>query len=170
MRVIGPRVVLRQWTTRTWGFQRDECRRSRDGILPEEAFTGGIAGVFHRLKNGIEERGWGLWGVEINGQLAGFTGLARPAFEAHFTPRTEIGWRFRPQFWGQGYATEAARLALLYAFSTLQLEEVVSFTASGNFRSVNVMRRLGMKHDPKDDFDIRSLQTVIHCNITCSTD
>ena len=79
--------------------------------------------------------------------------MASPAYEAHFTPCTEIGWRFLPQFWGQGYATEAARLALLFAFATLHLEEVVSFTARVNRRSVKVMQRLGMVRDPEGDFD-----------------
>jgi RimJ/RimL family protein N-acetyltransferase len=117
-------------------------------LSPEESRE-----FFARLKNGIEERGWGLWAAEINGELAGLTGLARPTFEARFTPCTEIGWRFQAKFWGQGYATEAARLALLFAFSTLQLEEVVSFTAQVNLRSVKVMQRLGMVHDPEEDFD-----------------
>jgi RimJ/RimL family protein N-acetyltransferase len=117
-------------------------------LSPEESRE-----FFVRLRTGIEERGWGLWAVEINGECAGLTGLARPAFEARFTPCTEIGWRFRPKFWGQGYASEAARLALLFAFSTLRLEEVVSFTARINLRSVNVMQRLGMVHDFEEDFD-----------------
>ena len=65
----------------------------------------------------------------------------------------EIGWRFRSKFWGQGYATEAARLALIFAFSSLRLEEVVSFTARVNLRSVSVMQRLGMGHDFEEDFD-----------------
>ena len=79
--------------------------------------------------------------------------MANPRFESHFAPCTEIGWRFRPEFWGKGYATEAARLALRYAFSTLRLPEVVSFTAEANLRSVRVMQHLGMTHDPKENFD-----------------
>ena len=105
------------------------------------------------LKRGIQKRGWGLWAVEINGETAGFAGLAQPAFEAHFTPCTEIGWRFRPKFWGQGYATEAARLALLFAFSVLHLEQVVSFTAKVNVRSVRVTQRLGMLYNSEEEFD-----------------
>jgi RimJ/RimL family protein N-acetyltransferase len=42
---------------------------------------------------------------------------------------------------------------LLFAFFTLRLEEVVSFTAGVNLRSVKVMQRLGMMHDPQEDFD-----------------
>ena len=108
--------------------------------------------AFERLKNGIEERGWGLWAVDINGEFAGFTGLAEPTFQAPFTPCVEIGWRFHRQFWGQGYALEAARLALRFGFANLRLQEIVSFTARINKRSQGLMQRLGMTASPKDDF------------------
>jgi RimJ/RimL family protein N-acetyltransferase len=38
-----------------------------------------------RLRAGIDQRGWGLWAVEVDGAFAGFTGLAEPSFSAHFT-------------------------------------------------------------------------------------
>jgi RimJ/RimL family protein N-acetyltransferase len=53
--------------------------------------------------------------------------------------------------WGRGYATEAARLALLYGFETLALAEIVSCTSVTNPRSRAVMERLGMRRDPADD-------------------
>jgi ribosomal-protein-alanine N-acetyltransferase len=105
----------------------------------------------------------------------GFTGLSVPRFEAPFTraarqaPRSgarseaqpsevvEIGWRIARAHWGCGYATEAARAALAHAFGPLGLDEVVSFTAVGNARSRRVMEKLGMTHDPADDFDHPSL-------------
>ena len=48
---------------------------------------------------------------------------------------------------------KAARRAALFAFETLTLDELVSFTAVGNLRSQAVMQRLGMTHDPREDFD-----------------
>ena len=103
----------------------------------------------------LEERGWGLWAVEERGtgRFLGFTGLNVPRFEAHFTPAVEIGWRLRRDAWGSGFATEAARGVLTVAFDDLELPEVVSFTAVPNERSQAVMRRLGMTHDPAEDFD-----------------
>jgi RimJ/RimL family protein N-acetyltransferase len=79
--------------------------------------------------------------------------LSQPPYETAFTPCVEVGWRFRPQFWGRGYATEAARLALDYGFNTLKLSEIVSFTAVDNQRSRRVMERIGMRRDPAGDFD-----------------
>ncbi len=55
-----------------------------------------------------------------------------------------MGWRLSRGHWGEGYATEARRAILKFAFEQLQLEEVVSFTAVINSRSRAVMERLGM--------------------------
>jgi RimJ/RimL family protein N-acetyltransferase len=79
-------------------------------------------------------------------------GLAEPRFEAPFTPAIEIGWRLDPSAWGHGYASEAAR-AVLEAAPGWGISEVVSFTTTTNARSEAVMRRIGMTHDPEDDFD-----------------
>jgi RimJ/RimL family protein N-acetyltransferase len=118
-----------------------------------DAFVDGIGGL-------LEQRGWGLWAVEelASGRFLGFTGLNVPGFEAHFTPATEIGWRLRRDAWGKGYATEAARGALTVAFDDLGLDEVVSFTASTNERSMGVMRRVGMTSDPAESFEHPSIE------------
>jgi RimJ/RimL family protein N-acetyltransferase len=111
---------------------------------------------FARFVQGlIAVHGWGLWAVEVRGgaPFIGFVGLNRPRFEAHFTPAIEVGWRLDRPYWGQGYATEAAAAALTFAFDELECPEVVSFTSPLNERSMRVMRRLGMTHDPADDFD-----------------
>jgi RimJ/RimL family protein N-acetyltransferase len=108
-----------------------------------------------RIEQHFERYGFGLWAVEIPRVVpfAGFVGLAVPAFEAHFTPCVEIGWRLAREHWGFGYATEAAREVLNFAFAELGLDEVVSFTVPANLRSRRVMERIGMTHNPADDFD-----------------
>lgn len=108
-----------------------------------------------RLERELAERPFGLWVVEIPGvtAFAGFTGLHVPGFEAAFTPCVEIGWRLAFAHWGHGYATEAARAALAYAWDTVRLDEVVAFTTIGNARSRAVMDRIGMRHDAAGDFD-----------------
>jgi RimJ/RimL family protein N-acetyltransferase len=65
----------------------------------------------------------------------------------------EIGWRLAPEYWGKGYATEAAEAWLAFGFETLGLDEIVSFAVAGNRRSTAVMERIGMKADPASDFD-----------------
>jgi ribosomal-protein-alanine N-acetyltransferase len=108
-----------------------------------------------RSEQHFATHGFGPWAVEVPGvaPFIGFVGLVVPAFEAHFTPCVEIGWRLAAEHWGQGYATEAALASADYAFSALGLHELVSFTTPGNERSQAVMRRIGMTHDEADDFD-----------------
>jgi len=100
------------------------------------------------------EHGFGFWAVEVP-QVApfiGFTGLASIRHPASHVPCVEVGWRLAVAHWGQGYATEAARLALDYGFGTLALPEIIAYTAATNRRSRAVMERLGMHRDLADDF------------------
>jgi RimJ/RimL family protein N-acetyltransferase len=108
-----------------------------------------------RIEAHFEQHGFGLWAVEIPNvtTFAGFIGLSVPSFEAPFTPCVEIGWRLAPEYWGLGYATEGARTVLDFAFRELGLDEVVSFTVPANLRSRRVMEKIGMVHNPADDFD-----------------
>ncbi len=103
----------------------------------------------------IKHEGYGLWAVEVraSGEFIGFVGLAVPTWEAAFTPCTEIGWRLARTAWGHGYATEAANAVLATAFGIVGLDDVVSFTTTGNLRSQHVMQRLGMMPDPAGDFE-----------------
>jgi RimJ/RimL family protein N-acetyltransferase len=103
----------------------------------------------------IRTRGWGLWATELveTKTFIGFIGLAEPGFVAHFTPAIEVGWRLAKAHWGKGYATEGARAALTFGFQELGLQEIVSFTSVSNKRSERVMQRIGMTHDPDEDFD-----------------
>jgi RimJ/RimL family protein N-acetyltransferase len=108
-----------------------------------------------RIDRHFERHGFGLWALERrhSGQFIGFAGLSVPRFTAHFTPCVEVGWRLARPFWDCGYATEAAQAAVAHGFTDLRLSEVVSFTTLANERSQRVMHRLGMRHDPADDFE-----------------
>jgi RimJ/RimL family protein N-acetyltransferase len=103
----------------------------------------------------VEERGWGFWATELRDthQFIGLIGLDNFEFKEILSPAVEIGWRLHYDFWGKGYATEGANAALEYGFESIGLNEVVSFTSTTNKRSRRVMERLGMTHNPKDDFN-----------------
>jgi len=111
--------------------------------------------IVDRIESHFERRGFGLWAVEVRDEIPfiGFVGLAVPSFEAHFTPCVEVGWRLAVESWGRGYATEAARAAVAFGFGPAGLVEIVSMTVPANERSRRVMERLGMTHNPADDFD-----------------
>jgi RimJ/RimL family protein N-acetyltransferase len=102
--------------------------------------------MLERARTAIERRGWGNWAVERRDDAAflGFVGLTVVRDEMPFAPAVEAGWRLAHPAWGQGYASEGGRAALRFAFETLGLERVVSFTASTNARSMAVMQRVGM--------------------------
>jgi ribosomal-protein-alanine N-acetyltransferase len=101
-----------------------------------------------------EADGFCFWALEdrATGSFAGYTGLRRVDYHAHFTPAVEIGWRLPMPFWGKGLASEAAKACLTYGFEGLGLPEIVAITAPGNARSRSVMDRIGMTRDPADDF------------------
>lgn len=111
-----------------------------------------------RIKTKMDEKGWGLWAVSVPGiaEFIGFLGLNsvdQVSLPAPFSPAVEVGWRIAFEHWGKGYATEGAKAALAYGFESLNLGEIVSFTALQNMRSRRVMERIGMHHNPKDDFE-----------------
>ena len=152
--LTGQRIVLRPWQD----HDADAFAAMNSDPRVMEFFVSTLSRsesdqLLSRVRATIEGLGWGWWCVDIDGECAGFTGLSSPPYETPFTPCVEVGWRFRPQFWGHGYATEAARLALGYGFNTLQLQEIVSFTADGNVASRRVMERIGMQRDFTGDFD-----------------
>lgn len=110
---------------------------------------------YNRIREEFKKEGFGFWVVSIIGgsDFIGFIGLNRVKFTAHFTPAVEIGWRLAFNHWKKGYATEGAMACLKYGFETLHLNEIVSFAAVKNTRSIAVMKRIGMHHDSRDDFD-----------------
>jgi len=107
------------------------------------------------IESHFRERGFGLCAAELRQEhsFVGYVGLAVPRFRGIFTPCVEIGWRLSAEYWGQGLATEGARGIARYAFGILGLKDLVSFTVPGNWRSRRVMEKLGMTHNPADDFD-----------------
>jgi ribosomal-protein-alanine N-acetyltransferase len=99
--------------------------------------------------------GFGRWSIEVPGvtHFAGIVGMEHTPFTAPFTPAVEIGWRLAHDYWGLGYATEAARAGCEFGFDTLGLAGIVSFTVPSNTSSRRVMERLGMVRSASEDFD-----------------
>lgn len=62
-------------------------------------------------------------------------------------PAVEVGWRFDPAYWGEGYASEGARAALREGFVTMGLNEIISVPQADNPPSSRVCDRIGMKLD-----------------------
>jgi len=111
--------------------------------------------LIKKIEAHFRQHGFGPYAAELrsSGKFAGFVGLSVPSFKTRFTPCVEVGWRIAPELWGQGLATEGARAVVDHGFQVLRLKEIVSFTVPANLRSRLVMEKLGMTHNPADDFD-----------------
>jgi RimJ/RimL family protein N-acetyltransferase len=105
----------------------------------------------------LSDTGFCPWAVEAPGvsPLIGAVGLKRIVFEAPFTPAVEVAWRLHRPYWGQGYATEAARAAIDDGFRRVGLQEIVALTALLNTASIRVTKRLGMVRSIEFDYPNR---------------
>lgn len=86
-------------------------------------------------------RGYGMFSVEHKASGA-WVGRVGPWFPQGW-PAPEVGWTIAPEFVGQGYATEAARAAVDYAFTTLGWPQVIHLIMEGNDPSIAVARKIG---------------------------
>jgi RimJ/RimL family protein N-acetyltransferase len=156
MRLETERLILRRWkSTDAEPYSKLNSDPAVMEFMTKRLSREESDAQIARIEAHFSEHGFGLWAVELKttGEFIGFAGLSHPAFEAHFTPCVEIGWRLARAHWGRGFATEAARSALAFGFEVSGLEEIVAFTVPANKRSIGVMERLEMKRDPKDDFE-----------------
>jgi RimJ/RimL family protein N-acetyltransferase len=88
-------------------------------------------------------RGYGHWAVErkTDGVFLGRAGLWNP----EGWPGLEVGWKLARHAWGQGYATEAGRKAMHWAWATLDADRIISVIHRDNSASVRVAERLGLR-------------------------
>lgn len=151
------RLILRDWREEDWPeFFRitntPAVMRWLGGVLDDD----GMARQRGRVEASHAVNGFCFWAVERkeDGKLLGFCGLKRAdAPGSTVTGAVEVGWRFREDAWGQGYAKEAAIAALNAAFERFGADEVVALTVDGNTGSWGLMERLGMRRRAELDYD-----------------
>jgi RimJ/RimL family protein N-acetyltransferase len=105
-----------------------------------------------------------------SGEIVGSVGYAAclmpfgllPSFEPteRFTSEVGLFWALFPEHERRGYATEAAAAMISYAFEDLRLRRIVATTEHDNTRSLNVMRRLGMRIERNPQAEPAWLQSV----------
>ncbi|HEX8618409.1 MAG TPA: GNAT family N-acetyltransferase [Thermoanaerobaculia bacterium] len=88
-------------------------------------------------------RGFGMWGVfeRETDRLAGRVGFYQP----ETWPDFELGWTIGKEFWGKGYAPEAARACLDYAFGEMKRTRVISIIDPLNVASIRVAEKIGQR-------------------------
>jgi RimJ/RimL family protein N-acetyltransferase len=151
------RLIIRPW--------RDSDRAEYLACCNTEAVTANLGGpakvedvdaALDRIRKSQQDNGFCFWAVErkSDGSFLGYCGLKRATLPGMpLDGEVEIGWRLREDAWGRGYALEAARAVLGWAWASLDCSRVVSFTISGNEASWRLMERLGMERRPDLDFD-----------------
>jgi RimJ/RimL family protein N-acetyltransferase len=141
------RLILRHWRDTDLPLFAEQnadpiVMRYLVGPLTREESDAYVA----RSQRDLAEAGICKWAVEAPGvaPFIGSVGLSRVRFEASFTPAVEVAWRLHRRYWGQGYATEAARAAIDDGFTRAGLREIVALTTLENMASQRVMEKLGM--------------------------
>jgi RimJ/RimL family protein N-acetyltransferase len=156
----GPELRTRRTLLRRWrGGDLEPCAAMNADPEVMEHFpaplsTWETAAFIERMELSFEERGYGLWAVEVPGgaALIGCVGLLAVERDLPFAPAVEVGWRLARAHWRKGLAGEAASAAIAFAFDELRLSELVAYTAARNGRSRRLMERLDMRRDPAEDF------------------
>lgn len=102
--------------------------------------------------------GFGRWATFLkNGmQFVGWAGLAYlPEFD-----EIDLGYRFLPEYWGLGIATEASRAILTYGFDSLKIRKIIAIALKENKASIRVMEKVGMEFDKFAPYELGSADAI----------
>ena len=145
-----PRLILRDWKEED--FVPFAEMNGNPSVM--EFFLHPLSGeesrnLFDTVRNEFLQYGYGGYAIEqkSDGAFVGFTGFHNFMFDVDFAPGIEILWRLRQEYWGRGYATEAAKSCLAYAKENLPFSMVWAFTSLTNKRSQRVMQKIGMEFE-----------------------
>ena len=88
--------------------------------------------------------GLGIWATQTKeiGDFIGWTTLK----DLDNTEDIEVGYRLQKEFWGNGYATEAAKALIEYGFNELKLDKIVGVALPENKASVRVLQKAGLEY------------------------
>ena len=141
-RLETERLILRGWTAQD--FDALAAIHADTDVM---TFLGGVQErtdawrAMSQLAGHWVLRGYGKWAVErkSDGAMMGRVGLINP----EGWPGLEVGWTLGKQYWGQGYATEAAAAAMRFGFLTQPVDRLISCIDANNIPSQQVAARLG---------------------------
>ncbi|KOX17389.1 MULTISPECIES: GNAT family N-acetyltransferase [unclassified Streptomyces] len=162
-----PRLVLRRWSDDDLvplseiNADPEVMRWIGDGSVRDLEET---AEDIERYEEEWDEEGFGPFAVELlaSGELIGFAGLSVPEHLPGMAHEVGIDWRLGRQFWGQGYASEAAHAVLEWALQDRGLDRVVAVTHIGNGAAENVLAKLGMEAERDLDHPVFGVPLRVH--------
>ncbi len=145
-------LVLRSWTE----DDLDAAYAVLEGHPDVWAFDPGYqrtreqrAAIIRKYAAGNEPDGCGTLAVveKQSGAVIGYVGLQLYVLprEPLATPEVELYYKLGREFWGRGYAVEACREMLRFAFEEMRLARIVTITDNKNLPSIRLLGRLGMR-------------------------
>lgn len=107
-------------------------------------------GFEHILLSYEKNSGLGVWAVTVRSDGTFIGAASMTTLDG--TNEIQIGYRFKKEYWGQGYATEVTKGLLNYGFDQLKLKRIVATTNLTNDRSRKVLEKAGLKFERTDTF------------------
>ena len=104
------------------------------------------AEVIKMVQKQYTEKGIGRWAVieKESNLLIGWSFLKYLTEEINGIKNVyDLGYRFLPEFWGKGYATESAKASLEYGFKEMNLDKICAHAHSENEASIYTLKKLG---------------------------
>jgi len=99
----------------------------------------------------FETVGYGRWAcvLKATNEIIGFCGLKY----LDDLDAVDVGFRFMPEYWGKGYATEAGAASIAFGFDVLHLKQVIALVLPENGASIRVLEKIGMHRTGEFEYD-----------------
>ncbi|RXM46736.1 GNAT family N-acetyltransferase [Flavobacterium sp. YO64] len=107
------------------------------------------AAYIENLQQQYKDFGTGRWAVILKetNEFLGWSGIKFITDEINNHKNFyEIGYRFIEKHWGKGYATEAGKAFIEYAFDNLKVDAVYAYADAGNDNSRKILEKLGLRY------------------------
>lgn len=157
-----PRLILRRFTENDAALvyelnsDEDVLKYLHEPVLKDEDHS---RQVIRDIILPQYERNLGRWAIHTKNDLEfiGWCGLKyRPELD-----ETDLGYRLRKDYWGNGYATESAKHTLAHAFAALKLQTVTGRAHIENLASLKVLEKIGMTYVCNEEVDNCPVKTYI---------
>ncbi|HBE69576.1 MAG TPA: N-acetyltransferase [Planctomycetaceae bacterium] len=170
-----PRLGLRTWQSCDINpFARMNADAQVMKYFPRLMSTAESQALVTRLNAHFEAHGFTYFAVDelSSGSFIGFVGLKVQLFAHPISPLVDCGWRLAPEYWGAGFATEAASAVVNWGFHKFRFAKIHSLAPRVNQPSIAVMQRIGLEFESEFEHPLLSdcphLQPCVLYSIHCT--
>ncbi len=112
--------------------------------------------IIQFIRKQYVDNGVGRWALieKASGEFMGWAGLklVKEEINGH-KDFYDLGYRLMPRYWGKGYATEAGKALITYAFESLQVKNVFAFVDAENAASIKVLQKAGLQCESQFEYE-----------------